>query len=89
MKNRTAEWYNRRSESITYTMKKGGSAEIIVIDVIGRPIRTPVRGFVQAGEHEVVRDGHDESDDRVAPGVYMYRLSADDAVQTRKLLLLR
>lgn len=70
-------------------MKELGSVEIIVIDVIGRRICTPVRGFVQAGEHEVVRDVDDESDERGAAGVNPYRLSADDAVQRRKLLLLR
>jgi hypothetical protein len=75
--------------TISYTVKKGGSIEIIVIDVLGRRIRTLVKGFVQAGEHDVVWDGRDESGERVAPGVYLYRLSADDVVETRKLLLLR
>jgi flagellar hook assembly protein FlgD len=70
-------------------MRKGGHVEILVIDVLGRRIRTLASEFVQAGEHDVVWNGRDDSGERVAPGVYLYRFSTDDAVETRKLVLLK
>jgi hypothetical protein len=75
--------------TITYSMTKGGTVEVAVFDVLGRRIRTLVRGHVQAGEHDVVWDGRDDSGTRVAPGLYLYRLQADDVVETRKLVMLR
>jgi hypothetical protein len=75
--------------TITYSMRKGGRVELRVIDVLGRRVRTLASGFVQAGEHDVVWNGRDDSGERVAPGVYLYRLSTEDVVETRKLVLLK
>jgi len=87
----SAAWPNPFSPktTITYSMRKGGRVEILVIDVLGRRIRTLASEFVQAGEHDVVWNGRDDSGERVAPGVYLYRFSTDDAVETRKLVLLK
>jgi hypothetical protein len=75
--------------TITYTLKKGGSAEIVVYDVLGRSVRTLADGFVQAGDHDVVWNGRDGSGSEVAPGTYFYQLRTDDVVETRKLILLK
>jgi hypothetical protein len=75
--------------TIGYTIAKGGSAEIIVYDVLGSCVRTLVSGFVPAGEHEVVWNGRNDAGDRVASGVYFYRLRTGDIVETRKMVLLK
>jgi len=43
----------------------------------------------QAGYHEIRWNGVNRSGRPVASGLYIYRLSAGDFVQTRKMLLLK
>jgi hypothetical protein len=75
--------------TIRYDMRKGGNAEIVVYDVLGRPVRVLVSGFVQAGDHDIFWDGRDDSGERVAPGAYLYQLRTDDVVETRKFVVLK
>ena len=75
--------------TIKYTIEKGGITEITVYNVSGRQVRTLVNQFVPAGVHEVVWDGRNDSGGRVASGLYLYRLRADEVVETRKMILLR
>ncbi|MEJ2720973.1 MAG: FlgD immunoglobulin-like domain containing protein, partial [bacterium] len=77
------------STTITYMIEKGGYAEIVVYDVLGRPVRTLVRGLVPAGVHDVVWNGRDDSGGPVASGVYLYRLRASGIVETKKMVLLK
>jgi hypothetical protein len=74
--------------TIGYNLMKGGDAEVVVYDVLGRRVRGLVSGFVRAGDHEVVWNGCDESEERVAPGTYLYQLRTGDVVETRKFVLL-
>jgi hypothetical protein len=79
----------RDETEIGYNMKKGGMAEIIVYDVLGRSIRSLFSGFAGAGDHSVVWDGRDSRGKRVAPGAYLFQLRTDDVVETRKFVLLK
>jgi hypothetical protein len=75
--------------TIRYTMKKGGAAEIIVFDVLGRRVRTLVSGFVPPGSHEVAWNGRDDSGRPVASGVYLYLLRTGGFAETKKMVLLK
>ena len=77
------------STTIGYRLPVEGQAEIVVYDVLGRLVRTLVSGYTQAGDHEVVWDGRDDSGRQVASGVYLYRLQAGDIVETRRMVLLK
>jgi flagellar hook assembly protein FlgD len=57
--------------------------------VSGRLVRTLVRSFVPSGVHEVGWNGRDDSGNRVASGVYMYRFRSGNIVETRKMVLLK
>ena len=43
----------------------------------------------ERGAYKVVWDGRNDAGETVASGVYLYRFTAGEFVQTRKLLLLR
>jgi hypothetical protein len=75
--------------TIRYSIKKGGNASIKVYDFTGRHIRTLVKGFVPAGNHEVVWNGRNEKGNPVTSGVYFYRLRTDGFAETRKMVLLK
>jgi flagellar hook assembly protein FlgD len=70
-------------------MMEGGSAEIVVYDVLGRHVRTLVKGVVPAGDQEVVWDGRDDSGNLVSSGVYFYQLRAGNVVETQRMVLLK
>jgi hypothetical protein len=75
--------------AISYRMMEGGSAEIVVYDVLGRHVRTLVKGVVPAGDQEVVWDGRDDSGNLVSSGVYFYQLRAGNVVETQRMVLLK
>ncbi|MBI4535756.1 MAG: hypothetical protein HY708_05720, partial [Ignavibacteriae bacterium] len=65
-------------------------------DVLGREVATlvnevyPVNGVKEPGTHEVIWGASPVNGaSGVASGVYFYRLTAGDFIQTRKAILLR
>ena len=60
-----------------------------IFDVLGRKVRTLVDERKSPGSYRVDWDGRDESGKTVSTGVYVYRLKADDFVQSRKMVLLK
>ena len=58
--------------------------QVVVYDVLGRQVATLVDGAQPAGRHEVVFDT-----ERLPSGLYVYRLTAGQKVQTRRLLLVK
>jgi hypothetical protein len=64
-------------------------ADLTVFDVRGKRVRTLVHCELDAGTYHPVWDGGDGAGRPVASGVYFYRLTTLDVVQTRKLVLLR
>ncbi len=75
--------------TIEFEIAEPGIASLRVYDVSGRMIRNLVDGPLPAGMHEVMWNGRDENGAMVTSGVYFYRLSAGEIVQTRKMVLLR
>ena len=60
-----------------------------VYDVMGRHVRSLVQVKQNAGDHDVSWDGCDEAGNKLASGVYVYRLIAGHTVMTRKMVYLR
>ena len=75
--------------SISFSLPSAGEARLEVYNVQGRLVKTLVEGQLEAGVHQVVWDGTDASGSQVATGVYMYRLTAGDRVETRKMSLVK
>lgn len=75
--------------TIAYSLGEGAVAELAVFNPAGRRVRTLVDGFVSAGEHEVTWDGLDDRGTPVASGVYFYWLRVGDALETRRMVLVK
>jgi hypothetical protein len=67
----------------------GGRVTLRVYDVSGRLVRSLVDGPQSPGERRVVWNGQDDRGNRVATGVYFYRMSAPGFEATRKTVLVR
>ena len=74
---------------IVFTMARAGQAALRIYDGQGRLITTLLDGGVREGENRVTWDGRDTSGQAMATGVYFYRLVTENAVQARKMMLLK
>ena len=72
------------STEIRFTLPTGCHARIDVFNVMGQKVATVVDDDFSAGEHVCFWDGTEHSS-----GVYFYRLTTPQFVQTRKMMLLK
>jgi flagellar hook assembly protein FlgD len=77
--------------SIGYSIPAGPPryVEIKVYNVRGQAVRALVDAIQDAGGHEVLWDGEDETGRRVASGTYFYRMKAGTFEATRKIVRTR
>jgi len=62
---------------------------LAVYNLLGREIKTLVDEVQPAGTYEVTWDGSSDIGERVATGVYFYRLERGDIRESKKMLLLK
>jgi hypothetical protein len=75
--------------AIEFDLTEGVATTLGIYNLSGRRVRTLVNGIVAAGHHRVPWDGTDDSGNRVASGVYVYRLTAGSYYASRKLVVLK
>ena len=74
---------------IGFDLPQAGSVELAVYNLAGQQVAILVDGIRAAGRYTLDWDGRDQNGRELASGLYLYRLRAGAAVQTRKMLLLR
>jgi len=75
--------------TINYTMPKTGNAKLAIYNVRGQLVNTLVNGVKDFGEHKVVWNGTDSNGNNVPSGIYFYRFSTDNHVETKKMMLMK
>ncbi len=75
--------------NIEYRLPERTSVSIEVFNSAGQKVATLVDGERPAGRHSIKWDGTDDSGIRVSSGIYLYRLSAGNNSESRKMLLLK
>jgi len=75
--------------TICYDLPELTDVRIAVYNVVGQVVRTLVDRQMSPGQHETVWDGRDDSGRPVSSGLYLYRMTAGDFSQSRKMLLLK
>jgi hypothetical protein len=74
---------------IEFTLPRAGQVHLEVINLLGQSVRVLIDELEPAGWHRVEWDGLNQVGGRVATGVYLYRLSVGEYVETKKMLLLK
>jgi uncharacterized delta-60 repeat protein len=75
--------------TINYQLPRSVDVKLIIYNVLGQKVKTLVDQRVEAGYHNVKWDSKDDNG-KVAPtGIYVYRLTTREFVQSRKMLLIR
>ena len=71
-----------RGESIT-------SVKIEIFNIKGQKLRSLVNGDYREGEHSVIWNGTDDHNSPVTSGIYFYRFTTDNYIETKKMLLIK
>lgn len=74
---------------ISFMLPHRAQVRLEVINVVGGTVRSLIDTPLPAGRHAVEWDGLTEQGNRAASGIYFYRLTADDFVSSRKMVLLK
>jgi hypothetical protein len=72
------------STTINYRLSADGNVELTIYDLAGRKIATLINSYQSAGSYTVTWDASNFSS-----GIYIYRLKADDFVDTKKMVLMK
>ena len=80
--------FNPRTQ-ITYRLPVASEVDLTVFNLLGQRIKTLVRQKQDSGSYTVEWDGKDDLGRDVASGIYLFRLSAENFEQVRKMILLR
>ncbi len=75
--------------TIEYALSSAADVELAVFNISGQKVRTLVNERVAAGGYQTVWDGRDDRGNSVSTGVYLYRLSANNTVQSKKMLFVK
>lgn len=74
---------------IKFNLPKQSEVLLKIYDMLGREVASLVNGEMNAGTHLLTWDGKDNSGNLVASGVYFYRMTAGEFVDTKKMVLVR
>lgn len=75
------------STTISYSLEEAGRVEIEIFNIAGRKIwhKSVIHG--QAGDYSINWNGVTNKDQKVASGVYFYRMTSNKASWTQKMIL--
>ena len=86
--------FNPETE-LRYSLPKGGYVELVIVNLLGKPIRTLVSDGQPAGWYRMLWDGRNDLGNQVGSGIYFYRLAVkpedggEQFTRIRKMTLLR
>jgi M6 family metalloprotease-like protein len=76
--------------TISFSIPDESKIDLIVYNIKGQKVKTLVNDNVDRGNHSVVWNGVDESEKKVASGIYFYKLNVNNKTEImRKCLLLK
>ncbi|UCG61674.1 MAG: SBBP repeat-containing protein [Candidatus Zixiibacteriota bacterium] len=69
---------------ISFSLPRASHVKLEIVNLMGRKVSTLIDGPIKAGYHTVSFDGS-----KLASGVYLYRLTAGEFEQARKMMLVK
>ena len=78
------------STSINYQLKELSTVTMEVFNILGQKIKVLIDNQVEnPGQYRVIWDGTNQTGNRVATGVYIYRIRANSFVSSKKMILMK
>ncbi len=71
--------------NINFDLPKAMDVKLVIYDIAGRKVNTLINSHVNAGYHNVIWNGTNDFGNRIASGIYIYRIQAGKNVETMKM----
>lgn len=75
--------------NVRFEVPEDSKVQIKIYDILGREIKTLFNDEVQRGRYTIEWDGLNEAGFLMSTGTYFYRMTANEFVQTKKMLLIK
>jgi subtilisin family serine protease len=75
--------------TILFDIPQECEGELVIFNILGQRVKTLYSGAIPAARNSKQWDGTDDLGQRVASGIYFYRLKTKSSVVTRKMLYLK
>jgi sugar lactone lactonase YvrE len=79
----------QRSTQVLFDLPESGPVEIRIFDLQGRVVKSLMDEEQKAGRYSIFWWGDNDMGQRVAPGIYFYRLETRERTATQKLIKIR
>ncbi len=77
------------STTIKYYLRKVNTVTIEIFNNNGQKVKTLVNETQSAGEYSIIWHGTNDNGQKVASGIYMYRMTAGEFTESKKMSLLK
>ena len=77
------------STNIQFHVPEAGFVTIKVYNMLGKEVRTLFAEEVSSGSYNINWDGLNDAGNKMSSGIYIYRMTAGDFVQTKQMVLLK
>jgi hypothetical protein len=74
---------------ISFDLPKSCEVKLEVYNLLGQRVKTLLSGQMTAGSHGIDWNSTDENGKQVSSGIYLYRLTAGEYLETKKMVLLK
>ena len=75
--------------NIAFSLNCNEKVSLVIYDLLGKRIRSLLESRLESGSYLITWNGEDESGFDVASGTYLYRLTAGNMSQTKRMTLVR
>lgn len=75
--------------NLQFDLPKQADIRLTVYDILGRKVKTLIKGKLEAGTHIIQWNGRNEQDNQVSSGMYFYELHTKEFHAVKKMLLMR
>lgn len=72
--------------AIPYGLNEESNVQVTIFDILGRVVRKFEVGYQSTGTHNIIWDGRNNLGQKVASGVYLYKLKANGESQVKKMV---
>jgi len=75
--------------TIKFELPSTSVVSLNIYNSLGQLVKTLISGNLEAGDHSYVWDGTNQYGTKVSSGIYLYKIIADNYVQSKKMILMK
>ena len=74
---------------IQFELNQGGKVKVEIFNVKGQKVKTILNEYLEQGKHNLIWNGNGENKNRVASGVYFYKVSCNGKEKINKMIMMK